>query len=114
MNKKKIIVVVAGVLIIALYFLSLSDPLETEYKWYKKNGYEIFKLNYGDVLDSLPLGVTVNEVSTSKTDLRKETAEELAELGTCLIAYCPDERFICVIGDFNPDTNVARVYYWEP
>jgi len=88
-------------------------PLQDEYNWYKNNGYSPYSLDYMDVLDSLPPAY-VDEIEVSKTSLRQKAADMKAQYGKVIISLCSDEKFICVVGDYNPDTGRVKIYFWEP
>jgi len=116
--KKKIIIGVIAVCVIAACALILivpsKSPLEEEYEWYQNQGYATFKIDYIDFLDSLP-PATVNEIQVSKSMLReKAVVAEFNMGGQCIVAYCSDEKMIVVLGDYDPSTEIATIYYWKP
>jgi hypothetical protein len=113
-SKKKILFGML-ILLVPFLFLPTQSPIEEEYEWYQDQGYSAFKLDYVDLLDSLPGPVTVNEIPTSKLTLREKAAwGEINMGGQCIVAWCPDQKAIMVVADFDPDTEVATIYYWKP
>ena len=90
-----------------------EDPLQLEFNWYKNNGYSPYKLDYTDVLDCLPPAY-VDEISVSKNSLRQKASDMKLQHGEVIISLCSDEKFICVVGDYTPDTGRVKIYFWEP
>ncbi len=106
-----------GVIIIVIFALSFifggKSELEEEAQWYKDNGYEIQKLDYADFLGTLDLGVTVDEKEMTKTELRTIAELTKKNLGIVPIGYDTDMNIIFLGGDFDPDLEIAYIFYWK-
>jgi len=112
---KKLVIGIIALLVIFSLFASSKSELEKEYQWYTENGYSPFNLDYADVLDTLPVPITVNEIEVSKQTLRVKAANAKNIFGgQCYISLCPDIKAIIVIGNFDSDTEIATIYYWKP
>jgi len=86
--------------------------VEVEYKWYKEQGYTIYKINYNDFLDCLP-PTPIKEIVVSKEWLRDNAYSYKREYGATLLAYCPDRNFIC-LATYDPSLDIAYVLIWKP